>query len=61
MALTPDELIVLAPDLQRLAKLIGESLKKDEDGKVRISKEEGKELKKLIVGLSLKIAKEALD
>jgi len=61
MALTPDELIVLAPDLERLAKLIGESFKKDADGKVRITKEESKELKKLILRLSVKLAKEALD
>jgi hypothetical protein len=61
MALTPDELIVLAPELEKLAKLIGESLKKDENGKVNITKEEGKKIAKAVATLSVKLAKEAID
>jgi len=61
MALTPDELIVLAPELEKLAKLIGESLKKDENGKVNITKEEGKKIAKAVAALSVKLAKEAID
>ena len=61
MALTPDELIALAPDVERLLKTLNEALKKDADGKVHVTKEERKQIGKLIAGLSLKLAKEAID
>lgn len=61
MALTPDELIALAPEVERLLKTLNEALKKDADGKVRVTKEERKQIEKLIAGLSLKLAKEAID
>jgi len=61
MALTPDELILLAPELEKLAKLIGDSLKKDENGKVKITKEEGRAIAKAVAALSVKLAKEAID
>lgn len=61
MALTPDELLAIAPDAERLTKLLSEALKKDPDGKVRITPEEGKEIKRLLTRLALSLAKEALD
>lgn len=61
MALTPDELIVLAPELEKLAKLIGESLKKDENGKVTVTKEEGKTIAKAIAKIAVRFTKEAID
>lgn len=61
MALTPDELIALAPEVERLLKTLNEALKKDADGKVRVTNEERKQIGKLIAGLSLKLAKEAID
>lgn len=61
MALTPDELVSLVPDFEKLAKALTEALKKDTEGKVNITKEEGKKLAKIIAGLSVKLAKEAID
>ncbi len=61
MALTPDELIALAPEIEELVKYLNGALKKDADGKVRVTKEERKQIGKLILGLSAKFAKEALD
>jgi len=61
MALTPNELLEIAPEAQRLVALLSEALKKDPDGKVRVTPEEGKEIKQLITKLALKLAKEALD
>lgn len=61
MALTPDELVSLVPDFEKLAKALTEALKKDAEGKVNITKEEGKKLAKIIAGLSVKLAKEAID
>ena len=61
MALTPNELLEIAPEAQRLVALLSEALKKDPDGKVRVTPAEGKEIKQLITKLALKLAKEALD
>jgi hypothetical protein len=40
MALDPKELVELAPDAVALVKSITDALRKDADGKVRVSKEE---------------------
>jgi len=61
MALTPNELLAIAPDAERLVKLLSEALKKDPDGKVRVTPEEGKEIKQLLTRMALHLAKEALD
>lgn len=61
MGLSPDELLVVAPEFQKLVEVLTESLRKDPDGKVRITKEEGKQIKQLITKLALHLAKESLD
>lgn len=61
MALTPDELVALVPEFEKLAQTLTEALKKDANGKVNITKEEGKKLAKVIAALSVKLAKEAID
>ena len=61
MALTPDELVALVPEFEKLAQTLTEALKKDAEGKVNITKEEGKKLAKVIAALSVKLAKEAID
>ncbi len=61
MGLSPEELLAIAPEFQKLMEVLTESLKKDADGKVRVTKEEGKEIKKLVTKLALHLAKESLD
>jgi hypothetical protein len=61
MSLTVDELAGIAPEVLELGKLITEALKKDPDGKVRVTKEEGQKIRALILKLSVKIAKDAID
>jgi hypothetical protein len=59
--LTPDELVVLAPDAVALVKEISAALKKDEDGKVRVTKEEGKKIRTLVFKLAVQVAQQAID
>lgn len=59
--LTPDELVVLAPDAVALVKEIAAALKKDEDGKVRVTKEEAKKIRTLVFKLAVHVAQEAID
>lgn len=61
MGLSPEELLAIAPEFQKLMQVLNESLKKDPDGKVRVTKEEAKEIKKLVTRLALHLAKEAID
>ena len=61
MGLTPNELLAIAPDAAKLVELLNHALQKDADGKVRVTPEEGKEIKKLITKMALQLAKEALD
>lgn len=61
MSLTADELITLLPEAQELVKVLNDALKKDADGKVRVTKEEGKKIRELVTKLGLHLAKEALD
>jgi molecular chaperone DnaK (HSP70) len=61
MSLKPEELIVLAPEAAKLVEVLNKALKKDADGKVRVTEEEAKEIKKLVTGLALHLAKEAID
>lgn len=59
--LTPDELVLLAPDAVALVNEIAAALKKDPDGKVRVTKEEGKRIRTLAFKLAVHVAQEAVD
>lgn len=59
--LTPEELVSLAPDAVALVKEIAAALKKDEDGKVRVTKEEGRRIRTLVFKLAVHVAQEAID
>ena len=61
MSITPDEMIVLIPQVEQLVKALNESLRRDIDGKVRITKTEAKKICKLAAQLALHFAKDALD
>lgn len=61
MSLNADELITLLPEAQELVKVLSEALKKDPDGKVRVTKEEGKQIKAIISRLALQLAKDIID
>jgi hypothetical protein len=59
--LTPDELVLLAPDAVELVKEITDALRKDADGKVRVTKAEAKAIRVLVFKLAVKVAQEAID
>jgi hypothetical protein len=61
MSLNAGELITLLPEAQELVKVLSEALKKDPDGKVRVTKEEGKQIKAIISRLALQLAKDVID
>ena len=61
MSLSANELITLLPEAQELVKVLSDALQKDPDGKVRVTKEEGKKIKAIVSKLALQLAKEALD
>ena len=61
MSLNAQELITLLPEAQELVKVLSEALKKDPDGKVRITKEEGKQIKAIVSKLALQLAKDVID
>ncbi len=61
MALTPDELVELAPDAVALVQSITAALRKDEDGKVRVSREEARAIRVLVFKLAVHVAQEAID
>jgi len=59
--LTPDELVLLAPDAVDLVKEITAALRKDEDGKVRVTKAEAKAIRTLVFKLAVSVAQQAID
>lgn len=61
MALTPDELVELAPDAVALVQSITAALRKDVDGKVRVTKEEARQIRTLVFKLAVHVAQEAID
>ena len=61
MALTPDELVELAPDAVALVQSITAALRKDADGKVRVSREEARAIRALVFKLAVHVAQEAID
>jgi hypothetical protein len=61
MPLNPEELITLLPEAHELVKVLTAALKKDPDGKIRITKEEGKQVKLIVSKLALQLAKDIVD
>lgn len=61
MSITSDEVIVLIPKVEALIKALTDSLRKDLDGKVRLTKVEAKKICKLAAEVALHFAKDALD
>lgn len=61
MSLDPKELVELAPDAVALVKSITDALRKDADGKVRVSKEEARAIRLLVFKLAVHVAQEAID
>ena len=61
MPLTPNELVELAPDAVNLVQAITAALRKDEDGKVRVTREEARQIRSLIFKLAVHAAQEAID
>lgn len=61
MALTPDELIDIAPEAIALVQAISASLKKDADGKVRVTKEEAREIRTKVLKLAVEVTQHAID
>jgi len=59
--LTPDELVLLAPDAVELVKEITAALRKDEDGKVRVTRAEAKAIRTLVFKLAVNVAQQAID
>jgi hypothetical protein len=61
MALSPDELIDIAPEAIDLVKAISEALKKDADGKVRVTREEARVIRAKVFKLAVEVAQHAID
>ena len=61
MPITPDEIIVLVPEVEELVAAISAALRRDLDGKVRVTKAEAKKICKLAATVALHLAKDALD
>ena len=61
MSLSPDELIELAPDAVALVQSITAALRKDEDGKVHVTREEARQIRTLVFKLAVHLAQEAID
>lgn len=61
MALTPDELIDIAPEAIALVQAISAALKKDADGKVRVTKDEAREIRTKVLKLTVEVTQHAID
>jgi hypothetical protein len=61
MSLTPSELMELAPEFAKLAKVVNDALQKDPDGKVRVTKEEAAEIKAIVLKLAKELAIQSID
>jgi vacuolar-type H+-ATPase subunit H len=61
MALSPEELIDIAPEAIDLVKTISKALKKDADGKVRVTREEAREIRTKVFKLAVEVAQHAID
>lgn len=61
MPFTPDEAISLSVELAELGAFLDKALRKDDSGKVRLDKDEGKELLRRLTALTAKVALDVLD
>lgn len=61
MSLTAGEIIELAPEAVELVKLISEALKKDESGKVTVTREEARAIRTQVFKLAVHVAQQAID
>ena len=61
MGLNANELIELIPEVEHLVKTLNEALKKDDDGKVRVTKEEAKQIRAAAAKIALQLAKDVVD
>jgi hypothetical protein len=61
MPFTPDEAISLSVELAELGAFLDKALRKDDTGKVRLDKDEGKELLRRLTTLTAKVALDVLD
>jgi len=61
MSLTTNELIELAPEFAKLAKVVNSALQRDPDGKVRVTKEEAAEIKAIFLKLAKDLALQSID
>ena len=61
MPLNSQELIELVPDAATLVKTLTKALRKDADGKIRVTKDEAKRIRDLAAKLVLQLAKDVID
>lgn len=61
MPLNSQELIELVPDAATLVKTLTKALRKDTDGKIRVTKDEAKRIRDLAAKLVLQLAKDVID
>lgn len=61
MPLKADELIDLIPDAEELLKALTAAFRKDLDGKVRVTRQEAKQIRVLAATLALHLAKDVID
>lgn len=61
MPFTPDEAISLSIELAELGAFLDKALRKDDTGKVRLDKDESKELLRRLTALTARVALDVLD
>jgi hypothetical protein len=61
MPFTAEEAISLSLELADLGAFLDKALRKDESGKVKLDKDEGKELLRRLTALTAKVALDVLD
>jgi ribosomal protein S15P/S13E len=61
MPFTPDELAALAVEAAELAQFLNDAFRKDEEGKVRLSKAESKMLFRRLSRLALHLGRDFTD
>lgn len=61
MSLTPDELVGIAPEIVGLVQEIVAALKKDENGKIVVTKEESARIRGRLLEIAADLTKEAID
>lgn len=59
--ISPEELVILAPEAAAFTATLNAALRKDEDGKVRVSKAEAKAIAEQALALAGHILRDVLD